>query len=140
MNWQTILYILAAVAVVFAGIWFLIPAAIKKGINLTGILGSTSTVINTADAVIDGLKLLMPENTALQTIDLIISYAQKAVAAAEQMYKAAQIDADKRKDAAIDIVNTCLSIAGIERTADIDKVVSGMIEAAVLTLPKTNSK
>ena len=135
---QIALVVIASVVVTLVGMYLVIPFAIKKGINITNILSTAQTALDTAETVVDGLQLIMPENTAISTVDLIVSYAKKAADAAEQMFKAQQIQDAERKETAIGIVNTCLSIAGIERTADIDKAVDSMIEAAVLGLPKTN--
>lgn len=139
MEWQTILVILAAVVVAVGGIYFVMPFAIKKGMNVTNIINGTETVLNAVDTAVDGIRLLLPENTALSVVDMIIKYAKQAVDAAEQMYKAQAIEAEARKAEAIKIVDSCLEIAGVERTEEIDKVISGLIEAAVFALPKTNS-
>ena len=60
--------------------------------------------------------------------------------AAEQMYKAAMIQADERKDKAREIIYECLKVAQIEGTPDVEKVVDGLIEAAAFALPKTGVK
>ena len=124
---QIALIVITSVVVTLVGMYLVIPFAIKKGINITNILSTTQTALDTAESVVDGLQLILPENPAINTVDLIISYAKKAADAAEQ-----------RKETAIGIVNTCLSIAGVERTEDIDKAIASMVEAAVFSLPKTN--
>jgi hypothetical protein len=139
MNWQNILIIIAAVAAAVFGSWIVMPWAIKKGLNVPGVIETTESLLGTAETVVDGLQLLLPENSTLSVVDLIVDYAKKAVDAAEQMYKASQIKAEERKATATSLVNTCLAIVGVERTDEIDKAISGMIEAAVLALPKTKS-
>lgn len=135
---QIALIVIAAIIVTLGGMYLVIPFAIKKGINVTNIINTTEAALETAETVVDGLQLLLPENAAVNTVDLIIAYAIKAADAAEQMLKAQQIKEEERKEAAIGIVNTCLSIVGVERTDDIDAAVSAMVEAAVFALPKTN--
>ena len=135
-----ILIVVGMAAAVFLGIYIVMPIAIKKGLNVSKVLNTTNTVLNTVDTAIDGVQLLLPDNKALEVVDKIIGYAQKATEAAEQMYKASQIQADERNETAIGIVYECLAVAGIEKTPKIEKVVVGMIEAGVYALPKTNKK
>ena len=132
------LIILGAVAAVVSGIYIVIPMAVKKGIDLSGVLTTTTTVLDTVETAIDGVQLLLPENPTLTLIDKIVEWAQKGAEAAEQMYKASQIEKDERNKTAIDLVYQCLGVAKIERTPQIDSIIAGMIEAAVLALPKTN--
>ena len=132
------LIILGAVAAVVSGIYVVIPMAVKKGIDLSGVLTTTTTVLDTVETAIDGVQLLLPENPTLTLIDKIVEWAQKGAEAAEQMYKASLISKDERNQQAKDLVYECLSVANIERTEQIDSIVSGMIEAAVLALPKTD--
>lgn len=133
-----ILIIAAAVAAVVGGIYIVMPLAVKKGLNVSGALSATGTVLGAVGTAIDGVQLLLPANATLGVIDMIVEYAQKGVEAAEQMYKASQIEKEQRKITATNMVYDCLALAGIERTEQIDSIVSGMIEAAVLALPATN--
>ena len=133
-----ILIVVGIVAVVFLGIYVLIPIAMKKGLNITKTLETTDTVLTTVGAAIDGVQVLIPDSKALDVVEKIIEYAKRAAEAAEQMYKAAQIKSEERNPTAINLVYDCLSIAGIEPTDEIKKVVVGMIEAGVYVLPKTN--
>ncbi len=135
-DWQIILVIIGVVAAAFAGICFLMPWLVKKGVNLSNIFNATTTVLDTAEVVLEGVGNII-ESPALNAVDKLIEYAQKGVAAAEQMYKASQINADERNATATQLVYDCLAAAGIEITPEIEKIISGMIEAAVLVLPKT---
>ena len=139
-NYMMLLIIVAAVLVVFGGIAFVIPRAVKKGINLSGILSGTSSALNTADIVLEGMQNVFPNVEGLAIVDQVIDYAKEATAAAEQLYKTSMIEASKRKDAATEIVYNCLKVAGIEATDDVKKIVDGCIEAAVFVLPKTHEK
>jgi hypothetical protein len=134
----TLLIIVGIVAAVVGGIYIVIPYAVKKGLNVSGVLETTTTVLNTVETALDGVQLLLPENPTLDLIDRIVDWAKKGAEAAEQMYKASLISKDERNQQAKDLVYECLSVANIERTEQIDSIVSGMIEAAVLALPKTD--
>lgn len=135
---QLVLFILAAVAVVFGGLWFLIPYLVKKGINMESVLSTTGTALETAELVVEGLVDIFPENKGLTIVNSIIDYAKKGVEAAEKLYLTSKIEASQRNAKAKEIVYECLGIAGIDLTEAICKVVDGMIEAAVLVLPKTH--
>lgn len=136
-GWTMVLLAVAIVAAVMLGVAILFPYLLKKGVKVDSVLESTATALGTADMVVDGLTGIFPGVTALTIVDKIIEYAKQGIKAAEQMYKATQIAAEERKAKATDIIYECLKVAGIELTPDVKKVVDGMIEAAVFTLPKT---
>lgn len=136
-GWTMVIVAVAIVAAVMFGVAILIPYMLKRGVKVDSVLESTSTALSTADMVIDGLTGIFPGVTALTIVDKIIDYAQQGIKAAEQMYKATLIAAEERKAKATDIIYECLKVAGIEATPDVKKVVDGMIEAAVFSLPKT---
>ena len=48
-NMVIVLVVVAVVAVVFVGLIVLIPYLVKKGINVSGVLTGTTTVLDTAD-------------------------------------------------------------------------------------------
>lgn len=139
-SYMVLVIIVAIVLAVFGGIAFVIPRAVKKGINLSGILSGTSSALNTADIVLECVQGIFPDIEGLAIVDRIIDYAKEATAAAEQLYKASMIEADKRKAAATEIVYDCLKVAGIDATDDVKKIVDGCIEAAVFTLPQTHDE
>lgn len=138
-NIQIIVIIIAAILTVFGGICLLIPYLVKKGINISGILVGTNSALDAAGIVVDGVKTFLPDNPSLCVVERIIDYAQKAVEAAEQMYKASQIAADERNAKATEIVYKLLEAADIEVTDKLKDVVDGCIEAAVFVLPKTTT-
>ena len=135
-----VLLITAIVLVVALGMAFLIPYLIKKGANVGGAINSAGAVLDTTDKVVDGLIGMFPGQAALTIVDKIIDYAKQAVRAAEQMYKATQIEAEQRKGKATEIIYECLNVAGIEVTPDVEKVVTGLVEAATFTLTKTHTE
>ena len=138
-NYVVILIVLAAVVLVFGGITVAIPYLIKKGINISGLLSGSSSVIQTADCVVDTLQGLFPEVEAFSVIDKVIGWAAKAAEAAEQLYKASQIQAEERKAAATNLVYEFITTAGIDLDDHMKKIVDGAIEAAVFALPKTHA-
>lgn len=139
-NYTVLLIIVGTVIAVFAALTLLIPRLVKKGINISGILSGTSSALDTANIVLDGVQSIFPDIAGLGIVDQIIGYAKQATAAAEQLYKTSLIAADERKAEATKIIYDCLKVAGIEATEDVQKIVDGCIEAAVYALPKTHAK
>ena len=135
-NMVIVLVVVAVVAVVFVGLIVLIPYLVKKGINVSGVLTGTTTVLDTADHVVDTLKEFFPEVPVITVIDKVIGWAQKATEAAEQLYK---IEEGQRKEEATKLVYQFIEAAGIEIDDDLKKIVDGAIEAAVFALPKTHT-
>ena len=139
MEWYfVLLVIVAAVVILIGGIYWLIPKLIRKGIDVSGVLGNTGKMLNVADTLVDTMKGFMADTAALNIVDNIIGWAQKGVDAAEQMYKAQLLQGEDRKEAAIEIVYACLETAGIELTDANKTIVNGAIEAAVKALEKTH--
>lgn len=131
-----LLIVLGVAALVIGVVYIVMPYAIKRGLNVEGVLNTTNTVLQTVEAALDGVQLLLPDNAKLGIVAQIIDWSQEGAKAAEQMYKASLIAKEERNPEAKKIVYDCLAVAGIERTEQIDSIVSGMIEAAVLALPK----
>lgn len=135
-----LLVVLAAVLAVFGGLAVVIPRLVKKGIDISGVLVGTGTVLETADTVVDTLKEFFPDVPAFALIDKVIGWAQKAAEAAEQLYKTSKIEEAQRKDEATRLVYEFIAAAGIELDDDMKKIVDGAIEAAVFALPKTHAE
>ena len=141
MNNATILLVvLAAVLAVFGGLAVVIPRLVKKGIDISGVLVGTGTVLETADTVVDTLQEFFPDVPAFALIDKVIGWAQKAAEAAEQLYKTSKIEEAQRKDEATRLVYEFITAAGVELDSDMKKIVDGAIEAAVFALPKTHTE
>lgn len=124
---------------ILGGIAVGVPYLVKKGVNLPNVLAGAETALETAEALSGGLAQLMPGSPGISVIDAIVSYSKKAVQAAEQMYLASQIEGNKRKEAATQIVLDALGYIGIKVDDKIKSVINGCIEAAVFLLPKTSS-
>lgn len=129
---------LFAVMVCIVVLW-LLPRLVKRGIDVSGLLDKASMTVAAMDTVTDTLKTLFPSTPGLNMIDKILDYASRAVAGAEQMYKASQIPEDQRKKEATTLVYAFLEAAGITITDELKPVIDGSIEAAVFALPKTHN-
>lgn len=141
MNNATILLVvLAAVLAVFGGLAVVIPWLVKKGIDISGVLVGTGTVLETADTVVDTLQEFFPDVPAFALIDKVIGWAQKGAEAAEQLYKTSKIEEAQRKDEATRLVYEFIAAAGVELDSNMKKIVDGAIEAAVFALPKTHTE
>ncbi len=133
-----VLLVILALAAFIGIVWFMVPAAIKRGVKLQGIIDGLNTTLEVGDIAVDALGEILPGNQTLKTIDKIIEWAQKGAETAEQLYKAHQLAAEERKEAARKFVLDMLKYADIEATEQLKKIVDDCIEAAVYTLPKTN--
>lgn len=133
-----ILFISLIAVLVCIGVMFLLPRLVKRGIDVSGLLDKASMTVAAMDTVTDTLKTLFPSTPGLNLIDKILDYAYRAVAGAEQMYKASQIPEDQRKNEATALVYAFLEAAGITITDELKPVIDGSIEAAVFALPKTH--
>ena len=136
---EILLFIIAVVALFFVAVCFAIPALVKKGINLSGIIAGSGNVLDAAGVVVDSVQTFLPDNPGLCIVERIIDYAKEAVKAAEQIYLASDMKTDERKQAAYDQVVTALGYAGVEITPEIENIINTSIEAAVFALPKTHT-
>lgn len=133
-----ILFITLFAVLVCIGVMLLLPRLVKRGVDVSGLLDKASMTVSAMDTVTDTLKTLFPATPGLNMIDKILDYAYRAVAGAEQMYKASQIPEDQRKKEATTLVYAFLEAAGITITDELKPVIDGSIEAAVFALPKTH--
>lgn len=136
-NINVILVIVAAVAVMVAACALIFPWLKKKGVNVLSTLEATSGVLDATDAITDILKAAFPASAVVNIVDKVIDYAKVGAQKAEQLYIINTISKDERKEEATKFVYEALEIAGVERTAAIEKIVDGAVEAAVLTLGHT---
>ena len=137
-NTQVILLAFALSVLVGAVAPWIAVALQKRGVNVQGPLEKAQTGLAVADKLVDGLSGMSPMLPGISAVDKIIEWSEKAVNASEQLLKSQQLSADQRKANAEDIVKSCLTSAGLTVTPDLEKIIDGAIEAAVLALPKTN--
>lgn len=133
-----ILFITLFAVLICISVLWLLPRLVKRGIDVSGLLDKASMTVTAMDTVTDTLKTLFPSTPGLNRIDKILEYADRAVASAEQMYKASQIPDDKRKEEATTLVYAFLEATGISVTDELKPIIDGSIEAAVFALPKTH--
>lgn len=130
--------VIFAVSVALCILW-LLPALIKRGVDVSGTIKKADMAISALDTLTDTVKALFPDTPGIDLIDKILVYAQKAVDSAEQLYKSSQIPESQRKAEATQLVYICLQEAGVDVTEDMKKIIDGAIEAAVYALPKTHT-
>lgn len=133
-----VLFIVMFATLVCIAVLWLLPRMVKRGLDVSGLLDKASMTVSAMDAVTDTLRTLFPATPGLNLIDKILEYAARAVASAEQMYKASQIPEEKRKEEATTLVYAFLEAAGVTVTDELKPVIDGSIEAAVYALPKTH--
>lgn len=130
--------VIFAVSVALCILW-LLPALIKRGVDVSGTIKKADMAISALDTLTDTVKALFPDIPGIDLIDKILVYAQKAVDSAEQLYKSSQIPESQRKAEATQLVYICLQETGVDVTEDMKKIIDGAIEAAVFALPKTHT-
>ena len=133
-----VLFIVLFATLVCIAVLWLLPRMVKRGLDVSGLLDKASMTVSAMDTVTDTLRTLFPATPGLNLIDKILEYATRAVASAEQMYRASQIPEDKRKEEATALVYAFLEAAGVTGTDQLKPVTEGSIEAAVFALPKTH--
>jgi len=138
-NWTVVILIVGIVLAVFGVLAFIIPALVKRGIDLSGGISKVSGALGSAGAVFGGLQGVFPDLQGFEIIEKIMEWAKEAVATAEQLYKIHEIDADDRKEAATELVYEMLKVANVPLTPKIKKIVNGCIEAAVFALSKAGA-
>ena len=131
--------VLFAILVALCILW-LLPALIKRGVDVSGTIEKADLAISALDSLTDTIKALFPHTPGLDMVDKILLYAQKAVDSAEQLYKTSQIPEEQRKAEATQLVYICLQAAGVDVTEDMKRIIDGAIEAAVYALPKTHEE
>lgn len=130
--------IVFAVLVALCVMW-LLPVLIKRDVDVSGVISKADLAISTMNTLTDTVKTLLPGTPGLDLVNQILSYAQKAVDSAEQLYLTSQIPENQRKKEATQLVYVCLAAAGVTVTEDMEKIIDGAIEAAVFALPKTHT-
>jgi hypothetical protein len=141
MNIQTALLIITlCIIALFASNYLFITAA-KKGWKIGGTLQAADKAVDIADIIVKALSPLFP--AAFITItEKIIGYAKTAVAAAEQLYTAGNLQGEQRKQYAISFITDALKQENCEVTPELQKLIDTAVEASVsfMKSPVTNSK
>ena len=138
-NWAIFALIAGIVLAVFGVLAFVIPALVKRGIDLSGGIAKVSGALGSVGSVIGGLQGILPDLQGFGIVEEIMKWAKEAVEAAEQLYMAHQLDGEERKQAATELVYEMLKVANVDLSPKIKKIVNGCIEAAVFALPKAGA-
>jgi len=138
-NWIVVILIVGIVLAVFGALAFIIPALVRRGIDLSGGISKVSGALGSAGAVFGGLQGVFPDLQGFEIVEKIMEWAKEAVEAAEQLYVAHELKGDERKEAATELVYEMLKVANVPLTPKVKKIVNGCIEAAVFALPKAGS-
>ncbi len=136
---EIVLCVVSLAALIGAVVPWIFVALQKRGIDVQGALAKAQSGLALADQVADGISDLSPALPGIAAVDKVIEWAQKAVDNSEQLLKSQQIPEGDRKAKAVEMVKSCLASAGIAVTPDLEKIIDGAIEAAVLALPETNA-
>ena len=91
-------------------------------------------VIVALTSVIDAVYKLVPSQT-LKTIKVILSAAVDATEVAEKAWLMGELKREERNPYAKALAREVLALAGIEITAQIDAIISGVIEMTCMVLP-----
>ena len=91
-------------------------------------------VIVALTSVIDAVYKLIPSQT-LKTIKVILSAAVDATEVAEKSWLMGELKREERNPYAKALAREVLALAGIEITAQIDAIISGVIEMTCMVLP-----
>ena len=102
----------------------------KKGVKMDTVIKDVETAADDAGVIIKAGKSLSG-NKAFDILDLIDTFAKKAVNAVEQLYISNQLPSDQRKSKAKEIILNNLKLVGIKETAEIDTMIDMIIESIV---------
>ncbi len=135
MSGLTVLLIVIAV-IVFTIIMlcFVLPALKRRGINVEAALDSTKDAISTVCKTLETIRPFLPASPGLALFDKILAAASVGVKNAEQLFHVGQLEGDKRKEEAEAYIKSVLTLAGVEITPEVEKLIDGAIEAEVLNL------
>jgi len=137
-NIQILAMVLAAVVGFVLATVVFIPLLKKKGVDGQQIIDTAQAGLATADKIVDGVQAALPSLPGISLVHEIIDLSEKAATAAEQLWQSSQMTTDQRKETATKLVTDCLTVANVEVTPDVAKIIDGAVEAAVFALPKTD--
>jgi hypothetical protein len=135
------LIVIADCMIALVGISLLAIYFGRKKINALGVIEEIGTGLGYGQAIADAVKPFLP-GIAGNIIDIVLKYAEQAVARVEATYKAALITGaaanDTRSTEAVAMIKSALSLQGIAITSDTEKLIDTVIPLLVMALPKTH--
>ncbi|MDR0905740.1 MAG: hypothetical protein LBN00_06160 [Oscillospiraceae bacterium] len=133
-NGQILFLILGIIAVVIIALAVVLPELKKRGVNLDAILTQTQKAVETATTAMTLIKPFVADVKGVDVVDKILTTAAAGVGNAEQLYKIGELKGDERNKAAKQYVYDSLKLTGVEVTSDIERLVTGAVEASVNAL------
>lgn len=128
-----ILFIVLAVAASIATFGAVTAWLSRRDTDVNKILETAQSAIAYSDKIVAAIQPFISSDKAA-VVDRIVSAADIAVGAAEQLYDTSQLSKDERKPAAMQYVRDTLALAGVEWTDDVARLADGAIEASVWAL------
>ena len=116
-------------------VWLLcraIPKFFASNVPVQEVINVASAGVKGADEVVEALQVIYPQSSALELADKVIGYAEIAVKRAEQLLHINLITPSDRKGEAIQYVKEILMANQVQITPQIERIIDGAIEAAVL--------
>jgi hypothetical protein len=130
MNTQTALLIIALLLIAFLASNCFFAEAMKKGWKIGGTLQTADKAVAFADVLVKALSPLFPV-VFTNITEKIIGYAKTAVAAAEQLYSAGNLQGEQRKQYAINFITSALKQENCEITPELQQLIDTAVEASV---------
>lgn len=131
---SAVLVVVTLVSLGAVAVKVVFPALKRQGVDAGAVLQTASGVLGVADQVTDALKAAFPNSAAVNMVDRVIDYAAVGVKQAEQLAHTNEIERDKRKEKAVEWTRNALKAAGYEITPEVEKIIAGSVEAAVLAM------
>ena len=128
---NTLLIVLGLVAFVSVMVGVVFPLLRRKDIDVDGILKSVKDGLATTTAAMDIARPFLTQVKGIEIVDKITATAAIAVAQAEQLKNIGDIKPGERKAAAEKYVLDALKLLEVGRTPEVERLVTGSIEAAV---------
>lgn len=133
-NYIMVGIVLGVTFIVGGAVFYGFPKLKEKKIDVSPLMEKAEIVLDGANSVIQVADKILPGNSTVNILKVVEQYAIKGVRAAEQLYLTSKLEKEQRKDKSKEVIYAALTTLGIERTAEIDKIIDGTIEAEVLAL------
>lgn len=112
----------------------LVPFLLKKGYPVGKALDNVQGIVDKADLLISAADKFMPNNPAVNVMEVISKWAKIAVGNAEQLYHTGEIEKNQRIDVANSVVYSVLSELKIEPNDNVKALIEAAIKEAVNSL------
>ena len=139
-DFQILMFVIAIALFVIAALLAILPTLRRKGVDVEGIIAEAKNVTATASNIVERVTPFIDNAKVNDVTEKVIYYAHIGTGMAEQLYKAGKLDKDERNKAATDFIYDTLTLAGVERTPEIERLTEGAIEACVYALPKMSTE